>query len=69
MGLSDSESAFTVVHSEGNSPFMKLPMEIRENIYRHLLVAKHTIREHNMNSKKVGPPVSESALYAKINYS
>lgn len=32
---------------------MRLPTEIREMIYRHLLVAKYTMTEPNMTTKEV----------------
>lgn len=50
---SDSGSVAAVGNSEHDSPFMKLPTEVREMVYRHLLIAKYTMREHNMNSKEV----------------
>ena len=36
---------------------MRLPTEVREMIYRYLLVASYTMREHNMKSKEVSLPL------------
>ena len=36
------------------SPLLALPLEVREVIFRHLLVARYTAREHTMNSAEVG---------------
>lgn len=54
MDIPDSGAMATVVRSKDDSPFMRLPAEIREMIYRPLLIAEHTKREHNMNSREVG---------------
>lgn len=53
MDIPDSGAMATVVRSKDDSPFMRLPAEIREMIYRPLLIAEHTKREHNMNSREV----------------
>ena len=54
MSFSDSGSVTTIVDSYYAPPFMRLPTEVREMVYRHLLIVKYTMREHNMNSKEVG---------------
>ncbi|KAM0798573.1 hypothetical protein BDR22DRAFT_858927 [Usnea florida] len=46
MGLIASEVA------KDDSPFMNLPIEIREMIYRHLVIARFTKREKNMRSRE-----------------
>ena len=44
--------------------FMRLPTEVRLMIYRYLLIARYTVREHNMTSKEVS-----QLLYLGLNSS
>lgn len=53
MKASDAGAFPIVMDREGESPFMRLPTEVREMIYQYLLIAKYTATEHNMNSKEV----------------
>lgn len=39
--------------NEQESHFMRLSMEIREMIYRPLLVVEYTMKEHDMRTKEV----------------
>lgn len=45
---------------------LRLPLEIREMVYRYLLVAKYTTMELSMNSKEVGVPLSTLNMYSDI---
>ena len=53
MRISKAEILPLVADSTRESPFMRLPKEVREMIYEYLLIAKHVAKEHNMNSKEV----------------
>lgn len=53
MSISKAESPPIVADSKMESPFMRLPTEVREMMYEYLLIAKHVAKEHNMNSKEV----------------
>ncbi|CAF9922819.1 MAG: hypothetical protein ALECFALPRED_002234 [Alectoria fallacina] len=52
MSYSDSIFVATDINVGQGSHFMRLPTEIRDMIYRHLLVAKYTMTEPNMTSKE-----------------
>jgi len=39
--------------SQQGPPLMRLPLELRQMIYRYLLVAQHARLEHNMRSEDV----------------
>lgn len=54
-----SSSISAIVGTEQDSHLMKLPLEIRENVYRHLLVAEYTMTELKLTSKEVSVPSSK----------
>ncbi len=58
MSSSDSAIVAKTANVDQGSYFIRLPTEVREMIYRPLLIARYTMKEHNMNSKKVGFAVS-----------
>ena len=62
MSYSDSIFVATDINVGQGSHFMRLPTEIRDMIYRHLLVAKYTMTEPNMTSKEVSLSAS-SVVY------
>ena len=53
MGPSSSMSLDTKSDVVQLSAFMRLPTEVREMIYRPLLIARYTMREQNMTSEAV----------------
>ena len=53
MSSSISVSVVTDFNTEQISPFMRLPQEVREMIYRPLLVARCSMMELNMTTKEV----------------
>ena len=50
------------------SHFMRLPTEVREMIYRPLLIARYTMREHDMTTKEVSPSTLQSLAFADIAF-
>ena len=63
MGPSDSSHVATSGNAEHGPPFLTLPTEIREMIYRPLLVAKYTMTEHSMTSKEVSLSTAKCFIY------
>lgn len=48
------------------SPFMRLPTEIREMIYRPLLISRYTMREQNMTSETVSRSSLDCLTYTDL---
>lgn len=63
MSSSASTSVVPNVNVEQDSHFMRLPTEIREIIYRPLLIARHAMMEPNVTSDVVSLPTSDSFAY------
>ena len=56
----------TKVNIKQVSNLMSLPTEVREIIYRHLLVIKYTMTNLSMNSKEVMVPASKHSMYTDV---
>lgn len=66
MEASDSSPVAPSSSAEQGSPFMRLSTEIREMIYRPLLVAKYTVKEHSMTTKEVSLSAAMYLIHTDI---
>lgn len=66
MSSSKSISMAAKVGSQPTCHLMRLPTEIREMIYRPLVIARFVMVEHRMNSKEVGVLFHDFSVYADI---
>lgn len=58
------------INIDQDPPLMRLPTEIRNMIFRHLLVAKHTMKEPSMTTEEVSLYKSKFlSLFADIDIS
>ena len=66
MTSSDSILLATKVDVQPICHFMRLPTEVREMIYRPLVLVRYAKVEHRMNSKEVCHPKLGFSAYADI---
>ena len=56
----------TKVESQPACHFMRLPIEVREMIYRPLVIAKYVMMEQTMNSEEVCYSIEDFSTEADI---
>ena len=56
----------TKVELQPTCHFMRLPTEVREMIYRPLVIARYAMVEHRMNSREVSYSIKDFSTYADV---